>query len=548
MLLKVLRDFFRLLGSKARVWNRSFYLILATAIITLAVADAFLVRQFTNQDNGVYDTLIKYRIAGPAPSSEIVIVDIDERSLELVGKDHGRWPWSRSVIAEVIANIAEQEPAVAVVNILFSEPNISDVDGDNVLNMIGNNYESLVFPFVRLPEVNDHNSKLPATLIPGARQIPVINSNANSAHTVAVVLPFMTGLQRNVGASNLESDDDGIIRSYRYWYSAGNYLLPSLAATSSSMYGSKLSDDNGKRLNWRNKSGNYKRISFSDLYLATQGKSDFDWSIFRSRIVILGPTAPGISVIKPTSASPITDDNTILATAIDDSINDTGLREIKDEVLLGITVLLVAFLCWCFLSGISQNIVDTGFFVGQSALVLISLISVSYTNTVVDMTLPFNAGMAYFLAARSFHAAKKSSEQGAEYFWNPNHAESADVVIPILIPNASHRKSRLAVAFLKKQIVKFIGDNNYLDVEQITEAETFLSGVAHDTEVIVFFANKEIAHKLESEIKIISETVEMSYRIKEVAGIDIEGTRLIVWREVTDMFTILYTKKTNKIP
>jgi CHASE2 domain-containing sensor protein len=536
---------FRFIGSRARGWNKSFYLILAAAIIGLAALDLFIARQFTSLDEGVYDTLIKYRISGPAAATDIVIVDIDERSLELVGKDHGRWPWSRSVIAEVIASIADQEPAVAIVNILFSDPNISDVDGDNVLNMIGDNYESLVFPFVRLPEINDENSKLSATLIPGARQVPVIAQKANASNKVAVVLPFMTGLQRNIGVSNLESDADGIIRSYRYWYSAGNYLLPSLAATGSSMYGSKLSEDNGKRLNWRNKSSNYKRISFSDLYLATQGKSHFDWSVFRGRIVILGPTAPGISVIKPTSASPVTDDNIILATAIDDAINDTGLRKLRAEVLFAIAAFLVIFLCWSFLSGVSQNIIDMYFFVGQFLLILITLISISYTNIVLDMTLPFNAGMSYFIAARSFFIAKKYSEQGKEYFWNSGCAESANIVMPILITSASNKESRLAITLLKKHIVNLTGNNNYLNIDQLTEVETFLGRIAYDTHVIVLFTSKEIAHKLEAEIKIISESVKILYRIKKVAGVDIEGTRLVVWREVTDMFVTLHQEKIN---
>lgn len=535
------------MGSSARGWNRSFYLILGVAVIGIAIGDALFIRQFTNLDDGVYDTLIKYRVSSPTPAPEIIVVDIDERSLELVGKDHGRWPWSRAVIAEVIANIAENGPAVAIVNVLFSEPNQLDVDGDSVLNMVGNNYKSLAFPFVRLPEVNDPESKLPATLIPRARRTTGIAESQTSTSTVAVVLPGMSGLQRNLGASNLESDDDGIIRSYRYWYSAGNYLLPSLAATGASMFDLKLPEDTGKRLNWRNKHGDYLRVSFSDLYLATQGKSNFDWSMFRNRIVVIGPTAPGISVIKPTSASPITDDNTILATAIDDAINNTGLRELSAEVLLAMTVLVVAFLCWSFLSGVSQEIIDIGFVIGQSMLVVITLISVSYTNIVVDMTLPFNAGMAYFVAARSFLAAKKSSEQGAEYFWNPALAESADVVIPILIQNASERDSRLAVTLLKRRISKLIGANNYINVEQLAEAETFLGRVARDTEVIVLFANEVIVTRLETEIKTITGDVAIFYRIKKVGGVDLEGTRLLVWREVTDMFAILYQQTSTEI-
>lgn len=56
--------------------------------------------------------------ARPVPSSRIVIVDIDERSL----KDVGQWPWPRDVVARLIARLVEQRVSVVAFDTMFPEP------------------------------------------------------------------------------------------------------------------------------------------------------------------------------------------------------------------------------------------------------------------------------------------------------------------------------------------------------------------------------------------------------------------------------------------
>ncbi|CAL7962627.1 adenylate cyclase [Gammaproteobacteria bacterium] len=57
-------------------------------------------------------------------STDIVIVDIDEKSLQ----DEGRWPWSRNKIAAMTKNLQNSDAAVIVFDILFpeQEPDIAD--------------------------------------------------------------------------------------------------------------------------------------------------------------------------------------------------------------------------------------------------------------------------------------------------------------------------------------------------------------------------------------------------------------------------------------
>lgn len=67
-------------------------------------------------DNKVYDTFLKAVPKSP-PSDIPVIVDIDEKSLEL----YGQWPWPRYVLASLIYGVASNSPASIALDILLAE-------------------------------------------------------------------------------------------------------------------------------------------------------------------------------------------------------------------------------------------------------------------------------------------------------------------------------------------------------------------------------------------------------------------------------------------
>lgn len=68
-----------------------------------------------------YDVRMKLK-ADPESPSEIVIVDIDDDSIEKLG----RWPWPRSLLARGIRKINAGNPKVIGLNIILSEPEQSE--------------------------------------------------------------------------------------------------------------------------------------------------------------------------------------------------------------------------------------------------------------------------------------------------------------------------------------------------------------------------------------------------------------------------------------
>lgn len=62
------------------------------------------------------------------PSQDIVLITIDDASVEAIG----RWPWRRALHAQTIAQIAAQSPMALGLDVLFGEPD-ADYPGDDAL-------------------------------------------------------------------------------------------------------------------------------------------------------------------------------------------------------------------------------------------------------------------------------------------------------------------------------------------------------------------------------------------------------------------------------
>ncbi len=95
------------------------YIVLVAGILAAAVAIRFFDPFFIQALRLIaFDT---YQRLAPAAYDEnlpVRIVDIDEESLARIGQ----WPWSRTVLAELVHRLAEREAAAVAFDILFAEP------------------------------------------------------------------------------------------------------------------------------------------------------------------------------------------------------------------------------------------------------------------------------------------------------------------------------------------------------------------------------------------------------------------------------------------
>jgi adenylate cyclase len=86
---------------------------LAVILATLFANRPWLIQE---ADHLVYDTMLRTMQREP-PSSNVVIVDIDEKSL----KSLGQWPWSRYLMTELVTAVSMYHPAALGVDMMLSE-------------------------------------------------------------------------------------------------------------------------------------------------------------------------------------------------------------------------------------------------------------------------------------------------------------------------------------------------------------------------------------------------------------------------------------------
>ena len=314
------------IGAGARNRPAMFYLGLAAAFVIAILANLV----WTLALPGVKEDLaVRMRLSSPRPDPSILIVDIDERSLAMMAADHGRWPWPRSVIAEMVADLSDAGARSIMVNLTFSDPDKDHPQDDATFQDVLAHTPNVVLPITRLNPANDSQSRVSISRFAGA----VIRDKAAAARPVAVLAPAFSAAYGRLGFNNLRVDSDGAVRRFDPYLQEPGFAFPSLplrALEAGGLHPDIKPGDfpDGMILNWRNKRGDYERRSFADVARDLDSGDAGRAARYRGRLVIIGASAVGLGSTKGTAAAAQTDDNTILATAMDDMKSGSWLRMI----------------------------------------------------------------------------------------------------------------------------------------------------------------------------------------------------------------------------
>lgn len=147
-------------------------------------------------DQSLYD--ISLALWERPAAQDIVIVAIDERSLEALG----RWPWRRAIHATLVERIAAGKPKVLALDVILSEPD-ADPAADELLAARMRAGVPVVVPLL-------------------------IESGGGQAREVPPVAPIASAAAR-LGLIGLELDQDGLARSVYLREGVGLARHPQLA-------------------------------------------------------------------------------------------------------------------------------------------------------------------------------------------------------------------------------------------------------------------------------------------------------------------------------
>jgi hypothetical protein len=191
---------------------------------------------------------------------------------------------------------------------------------------------------------------------------------------------------------------------------------------------------------------------------------------------------------------------------------------------------MLAALARAFLMGVDQDLINKSFAVSQTLLIIITFFSISYSNFIIDLTLPFSIGLAYFAVAKTYYGTQHATERGFERFWDATLVREADEVLMIVV-RAESSRVRPTVTRIRRLLEREVSWDAVLHVNKFIDGRTFLGEGLDDVELLLAFlpkgsvadqyASVQLARKLGYEIQRI-----------DIAGLDERQTRAVVWHEV----------------
>jgi adenylate cyclase len=315
---------------------------LAASLVALFLAVCWS-GAFEEFDARVGDILLRLERLQREPPSDVLLVDIDQASLDdpQMLELAGNWPWGRAVHGELVEFLLAHQPKAIVFDLIFSEPDVFRPQSDRVLS------EAVRDPRVFLPMVlaEDGYASPLAGLPPAMGIVP--GPGADPQAELPLIAPkALDPAGWHTGMVNFLADDDRVGRRYWVDYPYTGWRVPSLPARVARAEGVAVPSVDNIVLHWYGKS--FERVSYRDLYLASQRADPGSLPELRGRTIVIGAAAPGLYDLRPTPLGATTPGPLILATALSNLLRDDWLRPwpVWPRVLIGVFGIVAVFVAF----------------------------------------------------------------------------------------------------------------------------------------------------------------------------------------------------------
>ncbi|MEK7830913.1 MAG: CHASE2 domain-containing protein [Acidobacteriota bacterium] len=266
--------------------------ILAVSILLVVVVTWFVPSLSASSSN------MLFRLRGALkPPADIVIVAIDDHSLQSLGARYGPWPWPRSVMAEAVDKLTAAQPLSIGLDVIYAEPSTPE-DDRRLAAAIARNGR-VVLPAQLYEKIEGGN--------PATAWLRPITEFANAAKALghAHISPGVDGMMRSIQLSKAddraeklwalgaevvraaEAISDDSIEEQSGELKFGNYRIPVRdESAGSTIPGVAIVRQNEMMINFAGPTGSFNSFSIADLI---EGK--IQPQTFTGKIVLIGATA-----------------------------------------------------------------------------------------------------------------------------------------------------------------------------------------------------------------------------------------------------------------
>lgn len=374
----------------------------------------------------------------PIPNKDIVVLAIDDASLEALWDKYGEWPIPRNVYADIINYLESKNPEAIIFDLMFIKSMRTSADSDKYLidtmNKYPNVYTAMNFDNQAIDVRSPIN--LPKRL--------ALNINNKSSVDFAKkykfsncrpILSELINGKVNIGITNVIRSEDGIIRNiapimiyknnyypYLTFKAGADYLQQESVNnfeidkfSNLNLFGTKIPlTENGEAiLNWYGQSGTHTVVPMYKLIneMEKNIRSDFD---FKDKIIIIGTTAMSLHDTKSVPVQKeVYPGVEVHATFFNNMLDNNFIKKTNLFTNILITVAVVVIV-----GGIVMLSTSTIFAFLSTALFAIAYLFISYyvmelRNLWIPVVIPFISIMAAF--ALSFLAKYLMKAKDFEY-------------------------------------------------------------------------------------------------------------------------------------
>ncbi len=368
---------------------------LFASFVLLALLEFGLLRLLQPLDLRLSDRQLARHALDRSPDPEVILIAIDEHSLDALAEDFGRFPWSRSAHAEVADYLLRQGARAVVFDVLFSDPDLERPHGDAHLIEVASGPVPVYFPLMVLDS--------PTRGLPLDSLGPALGfqrtATAEADARAALVLPLRPlALTGRIGSINFLADEDGVGRRYPLYQEIAGWRIPSLPARLALDLGWPLPDAHSVMIHWRGHTDARQRHSFADLHAdASRRNPMLPAEAFRGRIAVIGATAAGLHDLRQSPLSPLHPGSDMLAAAIETLKAGDGLRRVPPPWPALLCLLLLALLYGASLRGLGPVMMAAGLLVASGAALLAGQLALS-GRWVMPLASPLLLAWLYYVA------------------------------------------------------------------------------------------------------------------------------------------------------
>jgi adenylate cyclase len=284
----------------------------------------------------------------------IVLVVINQASLDAFEKDGIFWPWPRSIYGALLSFLKKGGAKVVVFDELFSNPSSIGADQDAALGAALKDFGRTVLAMDSGVEPHPLRAVPPPVryaVDPG----PASAAAAPARRSYRLPIPEVLAGAAFLGDTTIPPDLDGIFRRVPLAVEMGGRLYPTLAAAAAmAATGKSLAElapplvdgrmlvlFHGKALTDDPRLKTYDSYAAGDLILGWQALEEkrapsIDPAVFKDKVVFVGLTAAGLLDNRPSPVSPVFAGTEIVAAAADGLINRVCLTRAPAPALFAL--------------------------------------------------------------------------------------------------------------------------------------------------------------------------------------------------------------------